>query len=155
MDERLISVGNWIMGEKKYHTIYAIGVFDLFHRGHIEFLKNARSLGNRLIVAVNSDRLVSEYKRRPIYSEEDRLALISECKLVDECFIIDTYDNKEAIKKYQVDAIVHGDDWPVDSYMKQICVDEAFLTECGAELVLVRYTEGISTSQIISRIKNS
>jgi cytidyltransferase-like protein len=138
---------------QKYKNVYAIGVFDLFHRGHLEFLKKAKKLGNNLIVSINSDRLVAGYKRTPIYNEKDRLELVKSCKFVDDAFIIDSYDNKEFLKEYFIDAIVHGDDWESESYKKQIRVDDKFLKRYGIELVFVEYTNDISTSDIIRRIK--
>jgi len=65
------------------------------------------------------------------------------------------YDNKESILKYAIDIIVHGDDWEQESYMAQIKVDEAFLAANGVALHLLPYTEGISTSGLIKKIKES
>jgi len=138
---------------QKYNNVYAIGVFDLFHRGHVEFLKKAKALGNNLIVSINSDRLVAGYKRTPIYNEADRLELVRSCKYVNDAFIIDSYDNKEFLKEHSIDAVVHGDDWELESYKKQIRVDDAFLKDHGIELVFVGYTSDISTSDIIRQIK--
>lgn len=135
-----------------YKNVYVIGVFDLFHKGHTEFLKKAKALGEKLIVAVNGDEMVTSYKRKPFYSEQDRLDIIKSCRYVDEAFIIRQYDNKEYIEKYCIDAIVHGDDWEKESYMKQICVTEKYLEEQHTELVLVPYTTGISTSALIKKI---
>lgn len=136
-------------------VIYVIGVFDLFHRGHISLLKRARAMGSRLIVAVNGDDMVESYKRRPFFSEEDRLELIKAIRYVDEAFIIREYDNKEYIKKYEVDIIVHGDDWSEESYLEQIRVSPVFLKENNCKLALLPYTEGISTSDLIEKIKSS
>lgn len=138
-----------------FNNVYVIGVFDLFHRGHVEFLKKARALGEKLIVAVNGDEMVTSYKRRPIYSEADRLEILKSCKFVDEAFIIEGYDNKEFIEKYNIDAIVHGNDWEVNSYMQQIRVTKEYLEKRNVQLVLVPYTEGVSTSQIRKLIKES
>src|SRR3954454_5703565 len=136
-----------------YKNVYVIGVFDLYHKGHIEFLKRAKSLGERLIVAVNGDEMVASYKRKPFFNEQDRLEIIKSCKHVDEAFIITGYDNKEFIEKYNVDAIVHGDDWEMESYMKQICVTKEYLAARKTEVVLVPYTSGISTSSLIKQIR--
>ncbi len=138
-----------------FKNVYVIGVFDLFHRGHVEFLKQARALGENLIVAVNGDEMVASYKRKPLYSETDRLEIIKSCKFVDEAFIITEYDNKKYIEKYNIDAIVHGNDWEVNSYMEQIRVTKEYLKERNVELVLVPYTQNISTSQIRKMIKES
>ena len=136
-------------------NIYVIGVFDLFHTGHVELLKRAKALGDRLIVAINSDRIVESYKRKPYISERDRLAVVEACRYVDEAFVIDTFDNKEAIVKNNINIIVHGSDWAGEGYMKQISVDQAFLDNHGVSMVFLPYTQGISTSQILESIKKS
>ncbi|WP_432712757.1 adenylyltransferase/cytidyltransferase family protein [Pedobacter sp.] len=141
--------------EKDSKNVYVIGVFDLFHRGHVELLRRAKALGDKLIVAVNSDDMVSTYKRRPFFTEEDRLVLVESCKYVDEAFIIGVYDNKEYIQKYKIDIIVHGDDWAKESYMEQIRVDKTFMQAHNVQLFLLPYTNGISTSDLIKKIKET
>lgn len=138
-----------------YKNVYVIGVFDLFHVGHVEFLKKTKALGEKLIVAVNGDDMVADYKRKPFYSEQDRLEIIRSCKYVDDAFIIRDYDNKRYIEEFQVDAIVHGNDWERDDYLQQICVTEEYLAERNVELLLIPYTPGISTSQLIRLIKEN
>lgn len=138
-----------------YKNVYVIGVFDLFHKGHVELLKKAKSMGHRLIVAINGDDMVAEYKRRPFYTEQDRLEIIRNCKYVDEAFIIREYDNSLFIEKYAIDAIVHGDDWERASYLKQIRISEDYLKAHGVDVIMVPYTGGISTSGIIKQIKES
>lgn len=135
-------------------TVYIIGVFDLYHRGHVELLKKAKDLGNKLIVAINSDKIVTDYKREPIFNEEDRLELVRSCKYVDEAFIIHDFDNKEYIKKLNIDIIVHGDDWDEAGYLKQIRVTKEFLAQHGVEMKFLPYTAGISTSGLIKRINS-
>lgn len=136
-------------------TVYVIGVFDLFHTGHVELLRRAKELGDRLVVAINGDEMVASYKRRPYFTEEDRQTIVEACKYVDETFIIRQYDNKEIIEKFNIAKIVHGDDWEAESYMKQIRVTPEFLNQNNCELVLLPYTKGISTSELIKRIKES
>ena len=135
-----------------YKNVYVIGVFDLFHRGHVEFLKKAKDLGDRLIIAVNGDNMVAGYKRKPVMSEHDRLEIIKNCKLVDEAFIIREYDNKPFIEKYDVDVIVHGSDWERKGYLEQIRVTEEYLAERNVDLVFVPYTSGVSTSGLIKQM---
>ncbi|MGM0589739.1 MAG: adenylyltransferase/cytidyltransferase family protein [Bacteroidota bacterium] len=142
------------MSSETINNVYVIGVFDLFHRGHVELLRRSKELGKNLIVAINGDDMVASYKRAPYFSEQDRLEIIKACRYVDEAFIIDGYDNKQYLVDYDIDAIVHGDDWEKKSYMEQIRVTEDFLNEYGIELVLLPYTEGISTSDLISTIRN-
>jgi glycerol-3-phosphate cytidylyltransferase len=143
------------MNNKRYKNIYVIGVFDLFHKGHVELLKRSKDLGEKLIVAINGDEMVASYKRAPFFSESDRLEIIKACRYVDEAFIINGYDNKKYLLQYNIDAIVHGDDWEKNSYMKQIRVTKKFLEVNDIDLVLLPYTEGISTSELITSIINS
>lgn len=135
-----------------YKNVYVIGVFDLFHRGHLELLRKAKKLGNNLIVGVNSDAKVASYKRQPVISQSDRLQVVKMCRYVDKAFIVNDYAQKDIIEKYKIDAIVHGNDWTRERYLQQICLTEAYLKEQRTELVLVPYTTGISTSQILKRV---
>ena len=138
-----------------YKNVYVIGVFDLFHRGHVELLKKSKALGERLIVAINGDEMATSYKRKPFYNEIDRLEIIKACKYVDDAFIVQGYDNKRYIKEHNIDAIVHGDDWDLEEYKKQICVCDDFLEKNGVSLILVPYTQGISTSELLKTIRNT
>lgn len=143
-----------IINQCIYETVYVVGVFDMFHRGHVELLRRSRALGERLVVALNGDEMVRSYKRLPIYSEQDRLAIVKACRYVDEAFIIREYDNKPALLEHQVSAVVHGDDWTGDDYLKQICVDQKFLDKHGIEMIYLPTTKGVSTTDLIERIRN-
>lgn len=130
-------------------VVLVVGVFDLFHTGHVNLLRASRALGDRLVVIVNGDRLTSSYKRAPVMSEDDRLAVLQACRYVDEVEISNEYSIREAVLRHGVTQIVHGDDWEIESYKKQIRCDDDFLDRHGARLVLLPYTPGISTSDII------
>jgi glycerol-3-phosphate cytidylyltransferase len=132
-------------------VVLVVGVFDLFHSGHVNLLRRSRELGDRLVVVVNGDALTSSYKRPPVMSEQDRLSVIAACRYVDKAEISNTYSIRDVIVRHGVTAVVHGDDWEVESYKQQIRCDDAFLDEHGVELVLLPYTPGISTSDIIAR----
>lgn len=132
-------------------VVLVVGVFDLFHTGHVNLLRKCKELGDRLVIVVNGDALTSAYKRAPVMSEEDRLAVVSACRYVDHAEISNIYSIRDVIVRHGVTAVVHGDDWEIESYKKQICCDDAFLDEHGVELVLLPYTPGISTSDIIAR----
>lgn len=135
--------------------VYVIGVFDLFHSGHVRLLQRAKALGDKLIVAINGDEMVAQYKRKPYLNEEERLEVVQSCRYVDEAFIIRQFDNKDAILKYGINIIVHGDDWKGDSYLQQIRVTPEFVEEHKVELAFLPYTNGISTSDLINRIKHT
>lgn len=139
----------------KPKVIYVIGVFDLFHRGHVELLRRAREMGDRLVVAINGDDMVASYKRRPYFSEEDRLEIVRACRFVDEAFVIREYDNKSYLLQHQVTHIVHGDDWGHESYLEQIRVNEDFLDSHGISMVFVPYWDGVSTSGILNAIRSA
>ena len=94
--------------------VYTYGVWDLLHPGHIKLLKRAKALGDFLIVGVVSDKPVKELKGddRPTQSEEDRLIIVSNLRMVDAAIIQKLYDpakEMEAISK--LDILVKGDDW--------------------------------------------
>ncbi len=143
------------LGQSPGTTVYAIGVFDLFHRGHLEFLKSARALGDRLVVAINGDEMVTSYKRRPLNNEADRLAIVSALRCVDRAFVIEGYDNRSELIRNEIDIIAHGDDWEPVSYMKQIVVDQRFLDQQGICLQFVPYHAGVSTTSIIQAIRGA
>jgi glycerol-3-phosphate cytidylyltransferase len=142
------------MRNRKDKNVLIVGVFDLFHRGHLEFIKQAKSYGDSLFVIVNGDAFTSEYKRRPVYSEEDRKAIIESLRFVDDVIISNCADIKPYIEKYDIDVIFHGDDWEHDSYMRQICVDDDYLLKNNVRIEYTSYYPGISTSEIINKAHN-
>ncbi len=129
--------------------IYVDIVGDLFHLGHINLFKKAKALGDYLIVGVHSDEDVEFYKRRPILSLEERSEIIRSCKYVDEVIdgapLVITLD---FLHKHNISYVVHGDD---------ISAEVKRQHKIPHDLGMVRYvpyTEGISTTDIIERIKN-
>jgi cytidyltransferase-like protein len=128
--------------------VYADVVGDLFHVGHINMFRQARSHGDYLIVGVHSDKTVESYKRKPIISEQDRYEIIKNCKLVDEV-IIDAplVITKDYIKENKIDIVIHGDDTNI-LFNEQHKIP----LEMGI-MKYVKYTKGISTSEVIKRIK--
>jgi cytidyltransferase-like protein len=129
--------------------VYVDMVGDLFHVGHINMLKQARSYGDCLIVGIHSDKTVESYKRTPILSEKERYEIVRNCKLVDEV-ITDAplVITKDYIKENKIDFVIHGDDTNV-LFNEQHKIP----LEMGI-MKYVKYTKGISTSEIIKRIKN-
>jgi len=136
-------------------NVLVVGVFDLYHRGHIELLKKAKAYGDKLFIVINGDKFTESYKRQPIFSEEDRLETLKNNVLVDGVEISNIADVKPYIEKYKITKIVHGDEWERSSYLKQICVDEEYMEKKGVELVYVPYYSGTSTSDLINKIKSS
>lgn len=134
-------------------TVLVVGVFDLFHRGHVELLEKSALLGDKLVVIVNGDEFTEKYKRKPIFCEDDRLNIIKSCRYVDAAEISNSPDVKPYVEKYGVNIIVHGNDWEHNSYLKQICLTDKYIEEKGIELVYTDYYTGISTSKIIDKLR--
>lgn len=94
-------------------TVITFGTFDLFHVGHLNILDRASKLGDRLVVGVSSDKLNLEKKHvLPVYSEQERIRIISALRSVSEVFLEESLEEKAYyIRKHQADILVMGDDW--------------------------------------------
>ncbi len=131
---------------KKYKTGYTQGVYDMFHVGHLNLLRRAKEQCEYLIVGVNSDRLVQEYKHHStVIAEEDRKYIIENIKAVDECFIADTLDKTEIIQEHPFDVIFIGDDWKGNARWKKT---EEELKPFGATVVYLPHTPGVSSTEL-------
>ena len=129
--------------------IYVDIVGDLFHLGHVNLFKKARALGDYLIVGVHADKDVEYYKRRPVLTLKERSEVIKCCKYVDE--VVESAPlviTNNFINKYDISYVVHGDD--VSDEVKR---QHKIPYDLGM-VKYVPYTEGISTTDIIQRIKN-
>ena len=126
--------------------VITFGTFDIFHVGHINILERAKALGDYLIVGVSSDALNRSKKgRNPVYSEADRVRIISSLRCVDEVFIEKSLELKgEYITEHNADLLVMGDDWAgrFDEF-KSLC-DVKYLIR----------TPSISTTEIIEVVRN-
>jgi len=127
--------------------VITFGTFDLLHIGHINILKNAKSLGDELIVGVSTDKFSIEKKnRKPIYNENDRKQILESLKFVDKVFFEESFEKKrEYIKKYKADIFVMGNDWEgrFDEF-NDIC-----------KVVYFDRTPSISTTNLIEVIANN
>lgn len=124
-------------------------VADLFHYGHVNFLRTAREHGDYLLVGIHSDEVVRNYKRSPILSMDERIASVAGCRYVDEVVpdapLIVT---RAWIEQHEIDLVVHGDDFTEEQNKNYY--------ETPIEMGIFRivsYTPGISTSDIITRCK--
>ena len=128
--------------------VYVDIVGDLFHAGHVEFLKKAKSFGDYLIVGVLADDVVEEYKREPILTLEERVKVIEACKWVDEVVVAPPLRlTEQMIHDLQIDFVVHGDD-----FNKDLLEDQYGAALRAGIFRTVPYTPGISTTTIIQRI---
>ncbi|MEY8709620.1 glycerol-3-phosphate cytidylyltransferase [Mangrovibacter phragmitis] len=127
-------------------TVITFGTFDVFHIGHLNILERAATYGDQLIVGVSSDELnYSKKNRYPIYSERDRVKIISGLKCVTSVFVEESLELKlEYIKKYHADILIMGDDWQGRfDWVKPAC-----------EVIYLPRTPSISTTEIIEIAKN-
>ncbi len=124
-------------------------VADLFHYGHVNFLRTAREHGDYLLVGIHSDEVVRNYKREPILTMKERIASVVGCRYVDEVVPDAPLTvTREWIKQHEIDLVVHGDDFPEE--LNKLCYEIPI--EMGI-FRTVTYTAGISTSEIITRCK--
>ncbi len=126
--------------------IFTNGCFDILHIGHIELLKYAKSLGNKLVVGINSDESVKRLKgtTRPINDINTRKTVLESIRYVDEVLIFDTDTPLELIKNIEPDIIVKGGD-----YSEKNVVGYGL-----AEIRIFNYINGYSTTKIIESIGN-
>ncbi len=131
---------------KKYKIGYTQGVYDMFHIGHLHIINSAAELCDKLIVGVNSDKLVEEYKgKKTVICQEDRAEIVRNLKSVDECVIADTLDKTEQYKKYGFDAVFIGDDWKGNDRWLQT---EKDLKPYGVDVVYLPHTPNISSTML-------
>ncbi len=137
-------------------NVYVGGCFDVLHQGHVFLLKESKKLGDNLIVAINSDKFIEEYKGRPaVYSENERLEIIKAIKYVDDAFIMHEWkDQPGHLLRLNISIITHGEDWKGDSLVKQLGITKEFMVENNIELKYIPLIQGISSTEIKGRVKS-
>lgn len=139
------------MINKKYKIGYTQGTFDMFHIGHLNLLKHAKEYCDILIVGVNADTLVEEYKHKtPIINENERAEILQAIRYVDNVVICHTLKKTEMHEWLHFDAIFIGDDWKGNARWAQTEVD---LRERGVDVVYLKHTDGVS-STMLRELKN-
>jgi D-beta-D-heptose 7-phosphate kinase / D-beta-D-heptose 1-phosphate adenosyltransferase len=130
--------------------VFTNGVFDILHVGHIEFLRQAKSLGDILVVAVNSDRSARRLKGpgRPINNERDRLALVSALDMVNHALLFEADTSDDLLRQLHPHIFVKGGD-----YTNETLPEAEVLQEIEARLVLLPLAGSMSTSDMIDRIR--
>ena len=131
--------------------VFTNGCFDLLHIGHIAYLKEARSLGDRLIIGVNSDASVQRLKgkHRPIKDQENRLAILSSLEMVDACLLFEEDTPYRIIQLIQPDILVKGGDWKVSEI-----VGSDIVLKNGGSVQSLKFLDGYSTTKLEEKIKS-
>ncbi|MCW4040593.1 MAG: adenylyltransferase/cytidyltransferase family protein [Candidatus Bathyarchaeota archaeon] len=137
--------------------LYTGGTFDLFHFGHMNFLSQCNVLADEIIVGLNTDDFVLEYKgESPALSFEERKRALLSCGLVDDVIKnIGGKDSKPTILEVDPDIICIGDDWAKRDYYSQMGFTQEWLDKNRIVLCYVPYCKSISSTEIKRRIKNS
>lgn len=130
-------------------VVFTNGCFDLLHPGHVRYLRQARALGEALIVALNSDRSVRELKGpgRPILTEAERSEVMAALGCVDYVVVFDDPTPRETIAALMPDVLVKGGDWGIDRIVGREEVEAA-----GGQVLSLPFVEGCSTTDVIGRI---
>jgi len=135
--------------EEGKKLVFTNGCFDILHAGHVRYLKQARDLGDALVVAVNSDRSVGELKGpgRPIVPEAERAEVVAGLGCVDLVFVFDEPTPQRVIDAIIPDVLVKGADWEISDIVGRDTVVNA-----GGEVRNIALAEGCSSTAIITRI---
>lgn len=124
---------------------YTTGVFDLFHVGHLNMLKNAKALCDRLIVGVTTDELVSYKNKKAVIPYEERAEIVRAIKYVDAVVPQENMDKLETWKKLKYDIMFVGDDWYGTEKWEKY---ERQLNDVGVKIVYYPYFKGTSSTKI-------
>lgn len=135
--------------------IYTGGTFDLFHAGHVNFLKRCSQLGE-VTVALNSDEFVFQYKgSAPAMSYSERAEVLESCVYVSRVIRNSGgQDSRESIESVKPAIIAIGSDWARKNYYQQMGFDQDWLDTRGISLIYIPYTKGISSTEIKKRLSN-
>lgn len=132
-------------------VVFTNGVFDILHRGHLDYLTEAREYGDALIVGVNSDISAASLNKgsgRPFNNEGDRSYLLSKLEPVDVVILFNQPTPLELIEIIQPDILVKGGDYTIDKVVGRNSVETR-----GGKVIIIPLTKGYSTSDLIERIK--
>lgn len=133
-------------------VVFTNGCFDIIHSGHVTYLRKAKSLGDILVIGVNSDASIKRIKgsNRPILNEHERTTVLSSLEDVDYVCIFNEDTPYDLIKAIKPDVLVKGGDWAVENIVGKDIVESD-----GGKVVNISYIEGSSTTNIIERILNA
>jgi len=149
LDRELLLKERQRLKQEGRRVVFTNGCFDLLHPGHVRYLKQARLLGDALIVALNSDASVHKLKGelRPILKEWERAEVMAALACVDYVTIFSEETPRELIAQLLPDVLVKGGDWSLDTIIGREEVEAA-----GGTVESLSFIEGVSTTEIIERI---
>lgn len=139
--------------------VFTNGCFDIIHRGHVEYLAESADLGNKLIIAINSDASVKGLDKgssRPIQDEYSRALIVAAFKFVDAVVIFDEQTPLELLQQIVPDVLVKGGDYDAncsDKLDKKYIVGADIIKSNGGKVAVIKFVPGFSTSKIEEKIK--
>ncbi|MFA5389356.1 MAG: D-glycero-beta-D-manno-heptose 1-phosphate adenylyltransferase [Candidatus Omnitrophota bacterium] len=136
--------------QKNKKIVFTNGCFDILHAGHVSYLAKAKSLGDILVIGLNSDRSVKKLKgkSRPVISQKYRALLLAALEAVDFVVVFGEPTPLKLIKAVRPDVLVKGGDWK-----KENIVGAEFVGSYGGKVKSLSYIKGLSTRGIISKIQ--
>ncbi len=145
--DELLSILEEIREEKT--IVFTNGCFDIIHAGHVSYLEEAKSLGDILVVGLNSDESVRRIKgeKRPIINERERAYILSRLKPVDYVVLFEEDTPERLIKAIRPHILVKGGDWKLENI-----VGREFVESYGGKVITIPFNFHISTTAIIERI---
>ena len=149
--DTVMSGGSAALAKLKRPLVFTNGCFDILHRGHVTYLETARSIGESLVVGVNSDASVRRQNKgddRPINTLEDRLTILAALECVDAVIAFDNDTPENLIHAVQPDHLVKGGDWKIDDI-----IGGDFVTQQGGKVHSIAFEHDRSTTQLLDKIR--
>lgn len=131
-------------------VVFTAGVWDILHVGHLNLLRRARALGDRLIVGVLTDEAAERYKPRPVMPFDQRIELISELRTVDDVVQVDDTNATTLLQQLKPHILVHGSDILKKADWE---IGQTWMRENGRQFVVLPYTEGVSSTGLKTAVR--
>ena len=155
MPKKILSLDQLLLERARLRTagqqlVFTNGVFDLLHVGHVRYLEQARTLGDVVVVAINSDASARKLKGegRPLINQDERAEILAALRTVDYVTIFDDVSPRSLIARLLPDVLVKGGDYALDEIHGREEVEAA-----GGRVVSLPFVEGVSSSGIIEKMK--
>ncbi len=156
--EAQMKINNWKFKGNK--VVFTNGCFDILHKGHVVYLAKAAQMGNKMVVAINSDDSVRRQQKgpeRPINSEDSRSIVLAALGFVDLVVVFDANTPQELIEMFNPDVLVKGADYDpneTDSKSKKYIVGSDFVRKNNGSVQVVDLEDGFSTTSIVEKLKS-
>jgi glycerol-3-phosphate cytidylyltransferase len=131
-------------------VVFTAGVWDILHVGHLNLLRRARELGDKLVVGVLTDEAAERYKPRPVMPFEQRLEIIRALRMVDDVVQVDDTNATTVLQRLEPHILVHGSDIDKKAGWE---IGQTWMRENGRQFVVLPYTEGVSSTGLKSAVR--